>query len=202
MGEMTTDRVKVFISCSHSDSEWAERLLAHLHVADSKGLIEYWNYNNEIEFGDNFKQRIENAIKTSKIFVILVSPDFIASTFSTNFEIPLIEEATKDGALVILILVRQVALDATKGIEKYQFINNDPLSTLSPRDQEELLIKIASEINNVIIKHKEKLESISGKALASAIGGAVIGSLIPGGLLGTILGGLLGGAIGSARRKE
>lgn len=200
MGETTTNRVKVFVSYSHSDSEWAERLRAHLHVANSKGLMEYWSVNS-IESGSVWKQHIESAIKTAKVIVILVSPDFIASVFSADFELPLIEEAVKDGALVIPILIRQVAQDATKGIEKYQFINNKPLSTLSPGNQEELLINVARKINNIIIEHKKK-RSFSEKILSSAIGGAVIGGLISGGPLGALLGGLVGGAIGSTPRKE
>lgn len=200
MGKITTDRVKVFVSYSHSDSEWAERLRAHLHVADSKGLIEYWSVNN-IERGSVWKQHIENAIKTAKVLVLLISPDFLASAFSTDVETPLIEGAAKEGALIILILVRPVAQDAIKGIERHRFINNEPLSTLSPIDQEKLLIDVASKVNKVIIEYKEKLNS--NKILASTIGGAAIGSLIfPVPFLGTFLGALIGGAIGSARKEK
>jgi hypothetical protein len=193
------NRLKVFVSYSQSDCEWAERLLAHLSIAESKGLVEYWS-DQKIQAGSEWKQEIEKAIKQSKVFVILVSPDYVASPFSADFELPLIKEASEDEALILPVIIKPTVKAALGGLSKYQTVNDEALSSLSPKEQEKLLIKLANKINAAILEHKKKIESNSGQILASAIGGAIIGNLIIPGIGGALLGGLLGGALGGANK--
>jgi hypothetical protein len=199
--ENKRNRLKVFLSYSHNDKEWAERLMAHLNKAESKGLVEYWS-DQKVIAGSDWQEQITEAIKEAKVFVILVSPDYVASPFSADIEYPLINEAAEDGALILPVLVKPVSNSAIHGLNKYQFTNINALSSLSPREQEKLIIDIAEKINVAIIEHKRKVESNSGQVLASTIGGAIIGNMIIPGLGGVILGGLTGIVLSSANKGD
>lgn len=194
-----SDRLKVFLSYSHKDSEWAERLMAHLNTAESQGLVQYWS-DKLLCPGDEWQKKVKEEIEKSKVFVILLSPEYLASQFSSDVEFPLIKEASDDGALIIPVLIKPVSLSAYRGLQEYQFSNNEALSELPPRQQERLIIDIAQRINVAIMEHKKKTDSNSGQVLASTIGGAVIGNILIPGVGGAILGGLLGGVLGNSKK--
>jgi hypothetical protein len=199
--ENKPDRFKVFLSYSKSDCEWAERLMAHLNKAESMGLVEYWS-DQQLELGDSWNKEITKAIKEAKVFVILVSPNYIASPFCADIEFPLIKEAADDGALILPILVNPVSFSSLKGLQQYQFFNSEALKSLPPRQQEKLLLEVAEKINTAIIEHKRKIESNSSQVLASTIGGAIIGSMIIPGIGGALLGGFFGGALGNTKKED
>jgi hypothetical protein len=198
-----TDKLKVFLSYSHTDSEWVERLLAHLDAADSRGLVEYWS-DKKITKGSNWKKEIKCLIKEAKVFVMFISPEYIASPFCSNVESPLIKVAKKNSRLIIPILVKPVGLNTIKELSEYQFINNVALHSLPPRQQEQLIIEVAELINAQIIEHTKYTEISSSQVIASSIGGAIIGTMVLpvlGSLGGALLGGLLGGVVGSNASK-
>ena len=193
------NRLKVFLSYNHSDWEWVERLLAHLSQVESKGLIEYRSYQ-EIQPGEEIDKKIKRSIEEAKVFVIFASPDYMTSSFLTEFELPLIKKTLKAKTLILPVIVKPTERATIAGLDHYQWVNDQPISLLSPRKQEELIIELASKINSEILDRKQKIEASSSQMLASAIGGAIFGNLLLPGIMGALLGGLLGGAVGKASR--
>ena len=193
------NRIKVFLSYSHSDREWVGRLLAHLSQAESKGLIEYRSYQ-EAETSTKLKSDIKRAIEESKVFVIFASPDYMASSLLTEFELPLIKKALKEETLILPVGVKPTDNAIITDFADCQWVNAEAISLLSPRKQEELIIELAGKINAAILDHKKKAGAGSSQVLASAIGGAIVGNLLLPGIMGALLGGLLGGAVGKASR--
>ncbi len=193
------ERIKVFLSYSHKDSEWAERLKAHLTKAESQGLVEYWN-DQELLTGSELKQQIKNAINESKVFVILVSSDYFSSQFANFVELPLIQKAVVEGALILPVLINDFQFQMLNEFQTYQFINSQSLKSMPPRQQEQLIIEIAKKINTAISDYKKNIETNSVQVLASAIGGATIGNLLLPGGGGAIIGGLIGGVLGNANK--
>jgi len=55
------ERDLVFVSYSHKDSEWLERLLDHLKPEERKGTIKVW-VDRRIETGGRWKEQIRNAL--------------------------------------------------------------------------------------------------------------------------------------------
>ena len=78
---MTKNKYDVFISYSHQDESSARKLAEAL---ESKGLSAWTN--TEIRPGKKWAEQIEKALKQSKVFLLLISPDFLASRW-TNFEL-------------------------------------------------------------------------------------------------------------------
>jgi len=100
----------IFISYSHKDKEWLDRLNSHL-LAFSKeeAGINCWS-DSEIKAGDKWKQDILEALKSADIAVLLVSPDYLASPFIRTEELPLILQKEGEGKIRVLpIIVRPCA---------------------------------------------------------------------------------------------
>jgi hypothetical protein len=70
----------VFISYSHKNEAWKDRLVTHLGVLAQEGLLDTWD-DRRIGAGSNWKKEIEDALKKSSVAVLLVSADFLTSKF-------------------------------------------------------------------------------------------------------------------------
>jgi hypothetical protein len=62
-------RKKVFVSYSHRDSEWLERLQVHLRPLERRGLVELWN-DKKIRPGDEWRKEISAVSDNCKTFGI------------------------------------------------------------------------------------------------------------------------------------
>ncbi len=78
---------KIFISYSHKDGEWKDRLLVQLRVLEKQGFLETWD-DSRIKTGDDWFPEIEKALEEANIAILMISADFLASDFILGEEIP------------------------------------------------------------------------------------------------------------------
>jgi hypothetical protein len=74
---------KIFISYSHKDEEWKDRLLTHLNVLAKQNRLEVWD-DRRIAAGDEWLPEIEQAINSGHVALLLVSANFLTSNFILN----------------------------------------------------------------------------------------------------------------------
>ena len=67
-----SSRTKVFISYSHADKDWLERLKRHLKPLVREGRLDCWD-DTHIRPGDDWKQEIRSALDTAQVAVLLIS---------------------------------------------------------------------------------------------------------------------------------
>jgi len=79
---MTLD---VFMSYSHKDRTLRDELAAHLSNLRRQGLIRDW-YDGNIAPGTEIKDEIETHLNKSKLILLLISADFMASDFCYSLE--------------------------------------------------------------------------------------------------------------------
>jgi WD40 repeat protein len=91
----------VFISYSHKDRDWLNPFLVMLKPLAGKG-VQVWA-DNSIEAGDTWSDEIDEAIKRAVAALLLVSPDFLASPFIVERELPALAERR---ATLVPVLVR------------------------------------------------------------------------------------------------
>jgi hypothetical protein len=137
----------IFFSYSHKDKDWLDRLKVYL--APVKGKLKTWDDQDNLQAGDKWRDEIENALASAKAAVLLVSPDFLASEFIQNNELPaLLKAAEKAGCKLLWIYVRKSVLGFSD-ITNYQALYaGPPLASLEQHD--DAMVKIVEDLLKVL----------------------------------------------------
>jgi len=143
---------KVFISYCHSDQKTAlARLQKHLAPLEQQGLVESWD-DTRIKPGARWLEEIEAALKSAKVAVLLVSADFLASSFITRKEIPEILKAEQSRGLVVLPVILSPCQVDTSPLEPFQAVNppSRPLSDLTRGEKEKVWVRVARAVAEAV----------------------------------------------------
>jgi len=121
---MTTPTV--FISYSHMDESWKDRLVPQLRALETAGLdMQVW-HDRKIDGGDKWYPEILAAMGSSTVAILLISPDFLASDFCIKEEVPaLIQRQEQHGMMLIPVLVRACPWKAHRWLRERQMIPRD-----------------------------------------------------------------------------
>ncbi|BCL80468.1 TIR domain-containing protein [Ktedonobacteria bacterium brp13] len=154
---------KVFISYSHENDEWLKRLRVHLKLIEREGIIDLWD-ETKIAAGMQWRGAILEAMRTSKVAVLLISAEFLASDFIVEHELPtLLTQAASGGTIILPVIVSPCLFHRTK-LSNFKPINppDKPLSLLSKPKQDQILVGVAETImqhlTNIEIKKKGNTE--------------------------------------------
>ena len=97
--------MKVFISYSHKDEAALERLHTHLAVLRRDGRIDEW-FDRDILAGEEIDAEVAERLESSGLFLLLASPDFLASNYCVEREMERALERHRLGdARVVPIIV-------------------------------------------------------------------------------------------------
>jgi hypothetical protein len=103
--------VKGFLSYAHADGAFFKDLAPHLKALKRAFTLNVWT-DHEILAGTRWEMEIANAIAAADVFVLLISPGFIASDYVWEKELPAIRERRdQGGALVLPVVVRRCMWD-------------------------------------------------------------------------------------------
>ncbi len=148
---MSGSRTRIFVSYSHADAEWLNRLQVHLKPLERAGSIEWWD-DTKILPGMVWRDEIEKALAAAQIGVLLVSADFVASDFIANHELPNLLAAAQDEGLTILsLIVGPSRFKRMPELSRFQAVNDPdrPFIGLSKAEQEADLLKLANRIEDL-----------------------------------------------------
>ena len=148
-------RDQLFISYSHVDREWVERLQKMIRPLVRSHGLRLWD-DSQIQPGDKWREEIETALAAAKVALLLVSSDFLASEFVTNSELPQLLTAAEEEGLRILWVPLRPSLVRCTPIYAYQGLGDPgrPLARMDPVEQEEALVEIALAIQKALAPHQ------------------------------------------------
>jgi hypothetical protein len=119
------DLPTVFISYSHKDEAWKDRLRPHLGMLAQLGHLTIWD-DRHIDAGAGWYPEIKGVMQRAAAAVCLISADYLASDFCVKEEIPyLLDRCQNDGMLLLPVLVRPCAWKAVPWLSATQMLPRD-----------------------------------------------------------------------------
>ncbi len=144
-----------FISYSHEDKKWLDRLMVLLDPFLETGRLEIWA-DPYVQTGDDWHREIERGLKRARVGVFLVSPEFAASKFIRKVELPaVLVSAEKDELTVFCVPIREMVggnepggvIDLL-GLRRFQWARppGQPLGALPDAERHAALVRIVWDL--------------------------------------------------------
>ena len=132
----------VFISYSHRDKDWLDRLLIYLKPYTRQNL-RIWA-DPYIKVGDEWRRDISGALSQTCVAVLLVTPDFLASDFIYDEELPPLLHGADDGSITLFPIPISASDYQTTPLAQYQFVHppDDPLDRMRRPDRNPVFVRI------------------------------------------------------------
>jgi hypothetical protein len=151
---------RVFISYSHQDNRWRERLVMALKPYARNKQIELFD-DRSIQAGAEWRPTLDKEMARANVAVLLVTSAFLASDFIANAELPRILKRAKEGGLtVVWVPVSASAWEQTP-IKKLQ-------AAISPKKPLDQMARPEAEMALVTVAH-----AVSGSRVMTDIGRAM-----------------------------
>jgi len=143
---MPGQQKKIFISYSHKDKYFLDKLIVYLDILKINN-IDYW-YDENIRTGDEWSAKIESAIETSHLTICLLSNNFLSSSFIQKREFPAIKDRKKEGMIIFPVLVKDCLWQYIDWFKNIQVYPKDGISfeNLNEKEQEKKMEQIIQEI--------------------------------------------------------
>ena len=149
----------IFISYSHEDREWMDRLAGHLAVLQSQNLLTLWD-DRRIGAGSEWEREIKEAIEQSSVAILLITANFLRSKFIMGFEIPrLLQRREREGVEIIPVIAKPCCWKHVEWLSRMNMYPRDAqaLSCGSAHEIDEQLADLASVLMS-------KVDSSPGRA--------------------------------------
>lgn len=102
------DNIKLFISYSHKDEEYRQKLTEHLNLLEHEGVMYTWSDRN-ISPGDEWDKEINENLNEAQIILLLISVHSLNSRYIREVEITqALERHKAEEAVVIPVILQKV----------------------------------------------------------------------------------------------
>lgn len=146
----------IFISYSHEDEIWKNKLVTHLQVLQQEGL-DIWD-DRRIGAGEDWYKEIQEAISAATVAILLISANFLTSKFIHTEEVPLLlERQNKEGLRIFPIIVRPCVWKQIKWLARMNLRPKDGRAVSGGNEHqiETDLATIAEEVATIIQRTSE-----------------------------------------------
>lgn len=144
--------IKIFTSYTHKEENHREDLDTALAMIKRQKNIELWNDRGGIAAGDEWDEKIKEALDTSDIILLLFSRSFLASTYIYDIEMARAIERHNDKddpVRVIPVILKKCDWTSTK-FKVLQAVPKDAKPILTWDDLDEALYDVTNKIKQAI----------------------------------------------------
>ena len=144
---------QAFLSYSHADEEYVQRLRIHLKPLEKKYNFVVWD-DKKLKPGDKWKEEILQNIEQSSVVILLISADFLASQFVMDFEYPkALAQAREKGTKIVAVIAGPCLFEEFE-ISDFQAVNT-PHETLQDLEtngaaQERVFVECAKIVSRYL----------------------------------------------------
>ena len=150
--------IEVFFSYAHEDETLRDELAKQLKLLERQGIISAW-HDRKILAGSEWGDTIDAHLDSSKVILLLVSPDFLASDYCWDIEVKRsMERHEADDAIVIPIILRPVDWQEAP-FGKLQALPHDAEPITKWENQDEAFMAVAQGIRSAINTLSEQEQS-------------------------------------------
>lgn len=143
-----TKALKVFVSYSHQDEKLKTKLMSHLEPLQRQNLIVHW-HDRKLAAGVEWETEISKKLEDAEIILLLISIDFINSTYCYDIELErALERHDANEAKVVPIILRHCLWHHTP-FAKLQALPKDAKAIAAWADEEEALVNVAEGISSL-----------------------------------------------------
>ena len=142
----------VFISYSHRDGVWKDRLLSHLRPLEKSGVLGVW-HDGMLTAGSDWLAEIRGALSAAKVAILLITADFLGSDFIQRSEVAdILERRQREGLHVIPVIVKSCLWQNIDWLSAMQVrpLQGKPLAEHRGNQRDTQLTAIAAEVNRYI----------------------------------------------------
>ncbi len=143
--------MKIFYSYSHKDEQLRDQIEKHLALLKDEGYIDEW-HDRKIQAGQKIHKEIDSHLETSDLILLLLSPDFLASTECKGEMCKALDQKTKNNTIVIPVIARKCAWTDQKIISDLRAIPTDGKPITQWDDEDEAFLNIYNEIKTIVDK--------------------------------------------------
>jgi hypothetical protein len=144
---MKGQREHIFIGYSQKDKKHFQQLKTHLARYEREKLLDIWD-DSKLAAGAKWYEETVKALNITRIAILLVSADFLASSFiDENVLPPLLQSAEADGAIILPIILSPCVFEDTP-LARFQTFNSihKPLSAMKTNDKQAVWANLARYI--------------------------------------------------------
>jgi hypothetical protein len=161
----------LFISYAHRDMtpiHWLDRLKVYLAPLRTS-YVDIWD-DSRIAPGANWRRSIETALAKADAAILLVGPNFFASQFITDVELPSLLSAAESGGRKVFPLVVGYCMYSTSVLGPFQSFNdpNNPMEALVLADQNKSLNALCIAVDEALRHRKQSMPGPGADASSSA----------------------------------
>jgi hypothetical protein len=147
----STRTISLFYSYSHIDEDLRRRLEVYLRQLKYEGMIDHW-HDRRILPGTNWSQAIDEAIWTADVILLLITPNFLASSYCNDIELQTALERQKRGEAYVIPIILSPCDWQNAPFAHLQFLPKDGKAVTTWKTEEEGFQNVVQGLRRTI-KH-------------------------------------------------
>ncbi len=141
--------MRAFISYAHRDQPMLERLHAHLAMLRRDGGIDDW-YDRDILAGGMIDHEIAGQLNASRLFLALVSPDFLNSQYCYEAEMQAAIKRHDSGEIVIVPIILEPCDWMSSPLKQFKALPRDGMPVSTWTNQNTALLDVVTELRRLV----------------------------------------------------